>query len=497
MSGSRTVAVAKRAAGVKTPFPSIGAKKSGIRHRLLTILSLGVVVSALTLAALIHLLSTTMRHRVERASEAVTEEVERLARDPRLHGETAPFSIVGMRGGTRTESGSDAYGKTPAEWVPAVEQAMRQSRLVGGPATLDVPIGDSTLVVAARPARNGAHAWSGFLVRPMSSLKVWQWIVTLLALATGVLVATTVYAIVTVQRGAAALRTALQGLATDLSAPIPRSNVQELSSIADGIQRMAERLARARREEERLQRELARQERLAALGRVAAGVAHEVRNPLASIKLRLDLAAAEHRALPPDVEKAISHATTEIGRLDRLVADLLIVAGRATGPRTSASLGTVVRARVEALSPWARERGVSVSASGDATVTADMDSVARSVDNLLRNAAEASPSGGSVTATVETRGDDIIVAVTDRGPGVSQEHASELFEPFFTTKPDGTGLGLALSRAIARAHGGDLSYVRDAETTRFELALPSGAKSEPKHSMEPSTSPDARDGAVA
>src|SRR5262249_37837156 len=149
--------------------------------------------------------------------------------------------------------------------------------------------------------------------------------------------------------------------------------------------------------------------------------------------------------------------------------------------------------------PWARERGVSIDCRGDARVDADTDSVARSIDNLLRNAVEASPAPGTVDVTVEVRNGIASLSVRDRGPGVAAEHAAELFEPFFTTKPDGTGLGLPLSRAIARSHDGDVAYYRDGDVTRLELTLPvSSDDSAPSTDSPPSAArPSSRGGVFA
>jgi signal transduction histidine kinase len=453
----------------------------GIRHRLLTILLLGVLTSALTLAALVQLLSTTTRVRVERVHDGVIEEVDKIARNPAALDQ--PYTTwIGLRGGLW----SDTAGPTvspPADWMPEMTKVAHDSRATAARVVHEVPLGEATLVVAAEPLANGAGAggaqtaWAGFLVRPMPSLVVWQWIVVALAAATALLVATTAYAIVTVNRGAASLRGALGALATDLNATIPRPQLRELSDVADGIARLAESLKRAHAEEERLGRVLGQQERLAALGRVVAGVAHEVRNPLASIKLRLDLAVAAG-ALPQAAEKAIANASSEIMRLDRLVADLLVVAGRATGPRVPASLGALARSRADALAPWSAEKGVAVEVTGDASVPLHADSLGRAVDNLLRNAVDASPSGQAVVLRVLSREGSAVLRVEDHGKGVPPDRVKELFEPFFTTKSEGTGLGLAISRAIARQHGGDVTYARVGEVTCFELAVGAESRSE-------------------
>ena len=449
-----------------------------IRYRLLTIVLLGVLTSALSVVSLVQLLTTSTSQRTERARDAVGEEVDRLALAPSELSSPTRAGLIAMRGGVWT--GDTRPAGIPATMEVAARAAVAKSRAENGRVVAEVTEGDGVHVVAAR--RVAAPAASGlpvdavvvvtYVVRPLQSLATWQRIVGLLTGATVLLVATALYSIVTVNRGAAALRSALKALASDLRAPVPRPAVRELDAIADGIAELAGKLADARKKEERLAQELAQNERLAALGRVAAGVAHEVRNPLASIKLRLDLASSSAAApLPANVAQAITHATREIDRLDRLVADLLVVAGRATGPKGETDVGSLVQARAEGLAPWAEERGIAVSASGAGPAVIDADAMARAVDNLLRNAVEASPRGARVVARVVREGERVVVRVEDEGPGVAEERAAELFEPFFTTKPAGTGLGLAISRAIARAHGGDVVYARAEDVTCFALSV--------------------------
>ena len=423
-------------------------------------------MSALLVAALFRLLNVSLQHRIERTHDAVLEVVTELASGARALSDPAPGGVVGMRAGM--VRGQSPHG-LPGPWRPSLEGALARTGAAPAGASVELPTG--TLVYATALAADGQRVWAGMEVRPLAQLEAWKVIIWLLALATAVLVATTVRAVVGMQRGATELGAALDALSRDLDAPIPRSPLRELSDVADGIDRLVRRLAAARREEERLAHELSENERMASLGRVAAGVAHEVRNPLASIKLRLDLAASLER-LPPGVERAIAHATSEIERLDRLVADLLVVAGRSTGPRLTLSLAELARRRAEALAPWAHERRVSVDVSGDARVLAHADSLGRAFDNLLRNAVEASPPGASVRVEINAGVEHVSLAVIDGGAGVPEDRQAELFEPFFTTKPTGTGLGLPLARSILRAHGGDVRYARRDGETRFDVELP-------------------------
>jgi signal transduction histidine kinase len=459
-----------------------------IRHRLLTVVFLGVITSGLSLVALVRMLSTATVQRIERGRDNVDDEAERLAAvgasPPEARRsvlfETPRSQSLGMRGGY-VDRTSVREAAMPQAWHATVDAAVDRAARTGAPVVSEGPLPDGTLVVSVHPTGDGTLAWAANPVRSPPYLDNWRWIVVALSLVTLLLVVTAVHAVITLRSSAAALNASLVSLAQDLSAPVPRPPVRELSDIADGIAVLAHSLRQARDTEERLGQELAQQQRLAALGRVVAGVAHEVRNPLASIKLRLDLAVAGSAGLPAPVEQAVSHASSEIARLDRLVADLLLVAGRSLGPQRRTPLGALVRDRVAALAPWAQLRRVEVAVEvegpADVVLAIDPDSVSRAFDNLLRNAVEASPAGGTVRVGVgygpgQGEAQGARIRVEDRGAGVAGSREAELFEPFFTTKADGTGLGLAISRAIARAHGGDVVYTREGAVTRFELTLP-------------------------
>ena len=445
-----------------------------IRYRLISIVLLGVVTSALSLFALERALSTSMSVRRQKAHDIVTAEVDRLAatRPAAAVLEGASVSTyVGVRGGWVDQASEIARAPgIPASWVPTLADAVGRAEIEHGRVLSELDEPPNTIVFAAAPDNSGGFAWAAYLVVPQKALATWRIITIALAIATALLVFTAVWATLAFRRSAAALNATLTALGKDLTTPVPTPEAAELAGIADGIRAMSRDLLASREATERLGRELAQKERLAALGRVAAGVAHEVRNPLASIKLRLDLTAAD--ALPEPAKKAVAAASAEIARLDRLVSDLLLVAGNKLGPRRAVDVGGLARARVEALKPWAQMRGVTVQASGDGEADIDSESVARALDNLLRNAVEASPAEATVEVRVGGTGDAVLVQVEDHGGGVEPARAEELFEPFFTTKAEGTGLGLAISRAIARAHGGDVTYARAGAVTRFSLSLP-------------------------
>lgn len=225
-------------------------------------------------------------------------------------------------------------------------------------------------------------------------------------------------------------------------------------------------------------------DRLAALGRFTSSVAHEIRNPLTGIGMgvqHLSRALGEDPGQRTNVEFVLS----EIKRLDRIVQELFDV----THPRRleleRQSLVETAKRAHRSVAPLLAERGIEAAfeaAPGVPDVAHDADQLQQVFINLLKNAAEASPSGTRVTVTVAREGDPgrrgaagtVVATVADQGPGIDEETCRTLFEPFFTTKPGGTGLGLYISHDIVKRHGGNLTVHSEpghGATFRVELPL--------------------------
>ena len=237
----------------------------------------------------------------------------------------------------------------------------------------------------------------------------------------------------------------------------------------------------------RLQRDIARADRLAMLGRFAAGLAHEIRNPLAAMIGCLQLLEADagqsdgHRN---DDTRMLGIVHREAERLSNLVTAFLTYARPAPPSRKDIDLAALVRDTVNAAQAGA-ERGVALEIRGleRAVVRCDLEQVGQVLWNLIGNALHAvapGPDGdppGKVRISVEDEPDAVLLVVEDDGPGVPEELRQRIFEPFFTTRADGTGLGLATSYQIISAHGGSVDLeASELGGARFEVRLP---KSEP------------------
>ncbi|MBI5536774.1 MAG: HAMP domain-containing histidine kinase [Deltaproteobacteria bacterium] len=461
--------------------------KIAVRHSLIVVAILGVVTSCVSLYVLTRLIATTSAQRSERVRDLVTQQLEFQRKAPAgAQPVDAPVALpppkLGMRAGYLPKGVSvDAIRP---ELDPSARDLLARSVQVALSSADRSPVvqiaqdGDSGVVAGAALTPAGDLAWTAYPWNPPPWLRMFRALIVTLGLAGLALVVASVHIAVSMDRGATLLKQSLRTLGRNLDAPVPRPQVRELSEVGDGIAGLAAELRHAQQEQARLSRELADRERFASLGRVAAGVAHEVRNPLAAIKLRVDLLRMDP-GVPSAVGAELGGVSEEIARLDRLVSDLLVITGRRTGPRTQTDLRKLADQRATTLEPWARDRGVSISIRGQAAACVDAEAIVRVIDNLVRNGVEASAQGGTVEVQVEPEGDGARLVVTDRGPGVDASRVDELFEPFFTTKPEGMGLGLALSKAIATAHGGKLTYRRQADMTLFELAIPGGEAAAP------------------
>ena len=267
------------------------------------------------------------------------------------------------------------------------------------------------------------------------------------------------------------LRRSVGALERDLRAEVPTPRAEELADVARHLRGLAANLADAQDREHVLLRDAEEQRRLAGLGRVVAGVAHEVRNPLAGMKLRLDSIAL--RSVDARTRMDVVKCLGEVARLDRLVRAMLLASHKRAIERVPTDLAVLLEERIALLGPLVGAKQVRIEhdAAGEASV--EGESVAGALDNLLRNAVDASTAGGLIEVHVVRDPECLRVDVVDAGPGVPHHRVGELFEPFFTTKANGTGLGLLLARATAEAHGGTLEYERRDGRTMFSMRLPS------------------------
>jgi signal transduction histidine kinase len=214
-------------------------------------------------------------------------------------------------------------------------------------------------------------------------------------------------------------------------------------------------VARLTDELEEKNRELARQNRLADLGRMASHVAHEVRNSLVPVALYLSLL---RRRLTADAGSLDVLGKVEAGftALDATVNDLLNFTSHREPQWRSFIVQDLVTEIFDALAPQLEAQGIGVSLDvpPNTVVTADRDMLRRAVLNLVLNAVDAMPKGGELVVTSFEGREGFELEIADSGPGLSDEQLKKVFDPFYTTKSSGTGLGLSIVQRIAEAHGG-------------------------------------------
>jgi signal transduction histidine kinase len=248
---------------------------------------------------------------------------------------------------------------------------------------------------------------------------------------------------------------------------------RDLDRIIDAINRAGTRLSDAHSTAEALIREMAESKRLASLGRVVAGVAHEIRNPIAAMRLKAENAVAAG----PDLarkDRALRAIVEQIERLESLLQNLLSSVQRASPrPVLVEDVTAFLDERADLFREQAEAHGVKLEVKGcDGGALFDRRRIAQAIDNLTLNAIQNTPTGGRVTFCAEQSNDRLFLSVADTGYGVPESMRDNLFEPFVTGRPDGTGLGLAVVREIAEGHGGTVRAIHRRDGTTFVVDLP-------------------------
>jgi hypothetical protein len=412
----------------------------------------------------------------ERARHALTDEgllrsvtVATLFAAPGLEGgffRAADGRLLGYA--YPTYHGSGPKTDIPAAEEPTIIETARRAVMTGAAAGQRIAAGPDLLLFRAEPIRRGdavvGAAWVMQRLQGAQSAaqRAWTLGAVGLLLVLGVVASLAWLVVYRLDRGVARIETGLRRPDAPLHTPVDRTHIPELDRIGAAINDLLRVIESNQSARLHLERRLDRADRLAALGRLVAGVAHEVRNPLASIRLKLHL-AQQPTATPERMTAAFTVIQQEIERLDRLVERLLALAKPGDGVAEPIDLDRLVRTRAGLWEGRAAEKGITVelrpTAPRPLPVLVDGDRVAQILDNLIANAFEASTEdGGQVAIGIERSPGEVLIEVADTGPGVSPDHVDRLFEPFFTTRHGGTGLGLFLSAELARAMGGDVRY---------------------------------------
>jgi signal transduction histidine kinase len=248
-------------------------------------------------------------------------------------------------------------------------------------------------------------------------------------------------------------------LSSELAADGRRLHLDEFRQVHARIDRLAETLREKIGRERALEQQIRHQERLSALGRVAAGIAHELRNPLATIRLRTQM--MQRAGGMTNHDKNAGVVVDEIDRLNGIIGRLLQFARPIDLSLNTVDLTSLAR---EAARDWAQrtpeEFTVACESAESVICIADRARLRQVCDNLIENAVQAvrsrTNSGGHVLLQTGYLGGFAYLDVCDDGPGIPESHLSRVLEPFFTTKDGGTGLGLSISYELVQAHGGDL-----------------------------------------
>jgi two-component system sensor histidine kinase HydH len=239
----------------------------------------------------------------------------------------------------------------------------------------------------------------------------------------------------------------------------------------------AAQLAESNKSLREAQVSLRRSERLAALGQLTAGLAHELRNPLGTIKASAEMLTKQTLQERPEVRAEMAeYIGSEVNRMNSLITSFLNFARPLQIHPAEADLNAVVDEVTHQQAELARDRQVRVvvrRAESGCKFVFDADLLKVALSNLVQNAIQASAQGQEVEVRIERGASNVKIWVTDQGYGIPPQHLESIFNPFFTTKPQGVGLGLPIVAKIVDEHQGSIEvFSEEGKGTKFEMVLP-------------------------
>lgn len=344
----------------------------------------------------------------------------------------------------------------PEAELPQIKAAIRQARTTGHGS--EIIRGSRDLVVIQAIGHPDHVSWTMRRIsgitdpgeKRRNTLLIW------LVIAAFVSVTGTLAAAVGLRRGLAEIQQGLARLETDFGFELPAKG-GELGRISQSVNRVAA----ARR---KLEAELRREDRLRAIGRLAANIAHEIRNPLNGIRLAMQMLKQKlthHEIRQGDLDLVIE----EVDRMNVLLNDLLAFRETQRANLEWQPVLPVVERCTHLIEAQADARGINIEIRAidpEARARIDAKQLTQVLTNLLLNAMTAISQKGKIDVHVLRASESVSIEVRDTGPGVAAEHREHLFEAFYTTRSEGTGLGLAVSRELVHGMGGTIAY-RDGE----------------------------------
>jgi signal transduction histidine kinase len=496
---------------------------------------LGTLVAILSLAVLLAIVATlrytksavlnSEKQRLAQTAQSLAQEYEDRAENARSNNQQPPLSNLksdssaevlrlisrlelqnqeGVAGGFYSSSDDELVGSVyPADEIPPQtvgnqDAARSEQQAVLGVARDSAVSRQSTdkvlirpsgiLLISAIPIREGysvvGSAWSVKHITDLPGTNRFRAYLITAGLASIALasVLLTLLVIRNLQGGVRKIEGGLKLLEGNLASRIDtRNEPSEIQLVIQSINRVGLTLREKIEREKQIEAQLRHAERLASLGRLVAGVAHEVRNPLATIRLRVQMCRRDSVDLK--VKESCSIALEEIERLNLMVNRLLNFARPIQLQLEAVDLVGLVQERVHSFEQLALQRQIELMTrlpNRNFFALLDKDRMAQVFDNIIQNALEAMADRGgtlSVTLASQIKKDEKTAEVSaefqDTGKGMDSDVVGHVFDPFFTTKPSGTGLGLSISHELIRAHGGEIRiHSKEGQGTTVKITIP-------------------------